>query len=135
MAQTGLERELGITLAAGGVVVREGKVLVIHRHRYDDWSLPKGKRDAGESLLETALREVREETGYSVKATGYLGAVSYEVSGIVKIVLYWRMEAGELVGNIDESEVSEVIWMGIREAAERLTYAGEKELLRNINEL
>lgn len=135
MAQTGLERELGITLAAGGVVVREGKVLVIHRHRYDDWSLPKGKRDAGESLLETALREVREETGYSVKATGYLGAVSYEVSGIVKIVLYWRMEAEELVGNIDESEVSEAVWMGIREAAERLTYAGERELLCKINEL
>ena len=49
--------------AAGGVVVRDGRVLLVHRPRYDDWSLPKGKLDPGESFEEAALREVEEETG------------------------------------------------------------------------
>ncbi|MFM9127621.1 MAG: NUDIX domain-containing protein, partial [Solirubrobacterales bacterium] len=48
--------------AAGGVILREGLVCVVHRGRYDDWSLPKGKLDVGESFEEAALREVREET-------------------------------------------------------------------------
>ena len=49
--------------AAGGVVVRDGKVLLVHRPRYDDWTLPKGKLDPGESFEDAALREVEEETG------------------------------------------------------------------------
>ena len=49
--------------AAGGVVVRDGQVALVHRPRYDDWTLPKGKLDPGESFEEAALREVEEETG------------------------------------------------------------------------
>ena len=63
--------------AAGGVVLRDGRVVVVHRPRYDDWSLPKGKLDAGEHALTAAVREVAEETGLGVRAgrrslrTGY----------------------------------------------------------------
>lgn len=132
---TELEKELGISLAAGGVVIREGRVLLVHRPRYDDWSLPKGKREPGEALLETACREVREETGYRVEVTGYLGAVSYPDRGVPKVVLYWRMtaEGGDEV--LDTSEVDCVEWVPIGEARDRLTYPNEKDLLHRIREM
>ena len=133
---TDIERELGISLAAGGVVVREGWVLLVHRPRYGDWSFPKGKREVGERLEETAEREVREETGYGVRVGEYLGAVSYEVGGEPKVVLYWGMEVtGGGDGEIDKGEVDEVAWVELGEAAGRLTYSGEREMLSRINEM
>ena len=68
-------------LAAGGVVLRDGRVLVVHRLRYDDWSLPKGKLEAGESFEQAALREVYEETGYTCTLGGSIGSTSYESRG------------------------------------------------------
>ena len=134
--RTKLEEELDVELAAGGVVLREGKVLVVQRPRYGDWSLPKGKREAGESLRETALREVREETGYQVEAGKFVGATSYAVEGRPKLVMFWRMEAaGNSEGKIDTSEVSRVEWWPITEATRKLTYASERDLLCRINEI
>lgn len=132
---TELEKELGISLAAGGVVIREGRVLLVHRPRYDDWSLPKGKRESGETLLETACREVWEETGHRVEVTGYVGAVSYPDRGGPKVVLYWQMRAVQSDELTDTSEVDCVEWVPIGEAADRLTYWNEKDLLRRINEM
>src|SRR5262245_30556455 len=85
-----------VIAAAGGVVVRdtaEGPlVAVIFRARYGaEWALPKGKRQDGETWQQTALREVREETGFDAVITGVAGATAYLADGTPKLVLYWRM--------------------------------------------
>src|ERR671915_2359890 len=93
--------------AAGGVVVRDGKVLLVHRPRYDDWTLPKGKLDPGESFEDAALREVEEETGVRCRLVRELPPTRYEVGGHPKIVRYWQMEPeaeGEFVPNEETDE-------------------------------
>ena len=67
--------------AAGGVVVRDGEVVVVHRPRYEDWTLPKGKLDPGETLEEAALREVEEETGLRCRLVRELPPVAYRDRG------------------------------------------------------
>ena len=81
--------------AAGGLVVRDGEVLVVHRPRYSDWSLPKGKLDPGESWEEAALREVEEEAGVRGRLVRELPAVTYDHKGRPKRVRYWLMELAE----------------------------------------
>ena len=103
-------------------------IAVVHRNRYDDWTLPKGKLKKDESWEQAALREVKEETGYDARILGFAGSVSYEVNGRPKIVRYWHMIAeGEPV-ELDD-EVDELVWLPIEEAIERLQYPLEKSLL------
>src|SRR4051794_24418598 len=80
--------------AAGGLVVRDdGRIAVIHRPRYDDWSLPKGKLDAGESFEQGALREVWEETGVHGRIVAELAPTSYvDRKGRDKVVRWYRMD-------------------------------------------
>ncbi len=122
--------------AAGGVVVRgpEGQreVCVVHRPRYDDWSLPKGKLDAGETFEEAALREVEEETGLRGSLVRELPSTRYrDNKNRPKIVRYWVMEAegGEFEPN---DEVDELRWLPLDEAAETLTYERDRELLAGL---
>ena len=81
------------TLAAGAVIWRgspqDPEIALIHRPHYDDWSLPKGKVDPGESLPTTAAREILEETGFSVRLGKLIGKVTYPVQGRTKVVYYW----------------------------------------------
>ncbi len=120
--------------AAGGLLWREGEkgreLALVYRKRYGDWSLPKGKSDKGESLEETALREVEEETGCQVRMGGFLKCVIYEVKGRQKEVHYWEMEFVSEGGPLDEDEVAELVWLKPQEALERMTYETEKEILR-----
>jgi 8-oxo-dGTP diphosphatase len=121
--------------AAGGVLVaREGegstRVAVIHRPKYMDWSLPKGKLEPGEGWLEAALREVEEETGYRCEASTELPSVSYlDRKARRKLVRYWLMEpvAGEFEPH---GEVDELRWLGREEAEGLLTYPHDRELVR-----
>ncbi|WP_372910457.1 NUDIX hydrolase [Salinigranum sp.] len=125
-----------MVFAAGGLLWRtdaagrdEPRLAVVHRPRYDDWSLPKGKLEPGELLPETAVREVEEETGFAVRREGFAGRYQYEVAAGPKSVFVWRMHAVADRGRPDD-EVDELAWLRVDEALDRLTYALERDLLR-----
>ena len=127
------EREPDVS-AAGGVVVRRGRglrrrVAVIHRPKYMDWSLPKGKLEKGESFKQAALREVEEETGFRCEARSELPSVSYlDRKARAKFVRYWLMEP--LEGSFEpHGEVDELRWATRREAGKLLTYDHDRELV------
>jgi 8-oxo-dGTP diphosphatase len=118
--------------AAGGVLWRSGpqgaEFAVIHRPKYDDWTLPKGKLDPGEDHEEAALREVAEETGYRAELGGRLGDVHYEAKGSPKRVRYWGMRAldGRFRAN---SEVDDMRWLPVDRARALLTYERDRDVL------
>jgi 8-oxo-dGTP diphosphatase len=119
--------------AAGGVIVRRADggvvVAVVHRPKYDDWTLPKGKLDPGEGFEQAALREVEEETGLVCRLGREVGAVEYnDRHGRPKLVRYWLMTpvAGRFRPN---REVDELRWLPAKEAAELLTYEHDRELV------
>jgi 8-oxo-(d)GTP phosphatase len=122
-------------LAAGAVLWRSNgdealpEVAVIHRPRYDDWSLPKGKVFPGETEPVTAVREVHEETGYTSQLGRRLAAVSYPVEQGIKKVRYWaaRRIDGDFTPN---AEVDELIWLPVADALKRLGYPHDRKVLR-----
>jgi 8-oxo-dGTP pyrophosphatase MutT (NUDIX family) len=119
--------------AAGGVVWRRAgdgvEIAVVHRPKYDDWSLPKGKLDPGEGFEDAALREVEEETGFRCELGPHLGDAHYEDNkGRPKIVRYWAMgnHQGEFKAN---DEVDELRWVPIAEAKAMLSYDFDRDLI------
>jgi 8-oxo-dGTP diphosphatase len=122
-------------LAAGGVVVRDdGRIAVIHRPRYDDWSLPKGKLDPGESFEDGAVREVLEETGVRGRITGELESTSYaDRKGREKLVRWYRMELdGDPSDFAANDEVDELRWLTPGEAGALLTYERDRALVQTL---
>ena len=122
-------------MAAGAAVWRRTpsgtvEILVAHRPRYDDWSLPKGKCDVGETLLACARREVFEETGLTCEVGPELADVRYrDRKDRSKLVRYWAMEAvsATFVAN---DEVDEIRWLAFPAAVAQLTYAHDRPVLR-----
>jgi 8-oxo-dGTP diphosphatase len=124
--------------ASGGVVWRLSgdnvEILLIHRDRYSDWTLPKGKLDKGESDLEAALREVQEETGMVCKPGVSIGTMRYGLSsGKIKRVHYWSMEAvdGAFTPN---NEVDEIVWAPPAAAGRILSYPRDRDLVASLQE-
>jgi 8-oxo-dGTP diphosphatase len=122
-------------LAAGGVLWRPGhresavEVAVIHRPRYDDWSLPKGKVDPGETEPVTAVREVFEETGHHVQLGRRIASVSYPIEQRTKKVQYWsaRSLGGSFAPN---NEVDDLIWLSAAAAIKKVSYPYDRKILR-----
>ncbi len=122
--------------AAGGLVVRPGaagrEVALVHRPRYDDWSLPKGKVDPGETDEDCARREVEEETGLRCRLGRELPSTRYvDRKGRSKQVRYWQMEVegGAFVAN---DEVDELRWLAPAEALALLSYDHDRALVAGV---
>ena len=127
----------GRVKAAGGVVVREGEggreVAVVHRPRYDDWSLPKGKLERGESFADAALREVAEEIGLRCRLVAELQSNSYtDHRGRPKKVRWWLMEpeAGDPLPR--HPEVDELRWLPLEQAIALVDYEHDRVLLAGV---
>jgi 8-oxo-dGTP diphosphatase len=126
--------------AAGGVVWRRAddgtiEVLLVHRPRYDDWSLPKGKLDPGETDEGAALREVEEETGLRCRLGAELVGTSYvDGKGRPKTVRYWAMEpeGGDFTPS---DEVDELLWLPVEQALGRMTYRRDDIVLEDFARL
>jgi len=113
------------------VVVREGRLAVVHRPRYDDWSLPKGKLDPGETWEGCALREVEEETGLRCALGEPLRAIHYtDRRSRPKEVRYWRMAVEEDTGFTPGDETDELRWLTPEEAEGLLSYDHDRALVR-----
>jgi 8-oxo-dGTP pyrophosphatase MutT (NUDIX family)/phosphohistidine phosphatase SixA len=133
MADAGADDEIR---AAGCVVWRPAAaghdVALVHRSRYDDWSLPKGKREPGEHVLETAVREVAEETGIAVVLGRRLRSTHYRTGGRPKVVDYWAARpavAGPLADFVPNDEVDLLEWLPVPAARARLSYAHDADVL------
>ena len=127
-------------IAAGALIwrVRNSKIelLIIHRPRYDDWSWPKGKQDAGETIPETAIREISEEVQLRVHLGVPLGTTRYKVNGKTKDVFYWaaQLPAGQKP-RADKDEVDDIQWVSIKKARTMLTNPSDLQPLEAFENL
>src|SRR3954462_3395796 len=134
-----VEPEQAEVKAAGGVVWRRAAdtiaIAVAHRPRYDDWSLPKGKLDKGESWEEGALREGWEGTGRRCRLGEELEPVNYEDrKGRDKVVRYWLMEPEDDTDFVPNDEVDQLRWLAPPEALALLSYPHDRELVQSAAE-
>jgi 8-oxo-(d)GTP phosphatase len=117
------------------VVTREDsrrgtEVVIIHRKRYDDWTLPKGKVEAGEPVPVCAIREVQEETGVTIRLSVPLDSITYEAGNAgLKKVDYWGGIVLDSVRRAPDAEVDVVSWLPVRAALSRLTYSHDHFLV------
>jgi 8-oxo-dGTP diphosphatase len=125
-----------VVRAAGGIVVRGRpdalEVVLVHRPKYDDWTLPKGKARRGETDEECALREVEEETGLRCELLDEVGSTSYrDSSGRPKVARFWLMHpiGGELRG---DNEVDDARWLPFDDALGLLSYERDRDVLRSL---
>jgi 8-oxo-dGTP diphosphatase len=113
--------------AAGGLVIRDGRVLLVHRPKYDDWSFPKGKLEKGESWEDAAVREVEEETALRCELGAYVGSTHYEYREKQKEVRYYLMTPADEPHA--QNEVDDVRWATFEEAVALLSYDHDRQLL------
>ena len=130
--------EAGEVRAAGGVVTRVGddggvEVLLVHRGAYDDWTLPKGKAEAGESDEACAVREVEEETGLRCRLGRELPTVRWrDRFDRPKASRYWLLEVADDAPAQPQNEIDAVEWLPLDAAIAKLTYPRDAEVLRAV---
>jgi 8-oxo-dGTP diphosphatase len=125
-------------MAAGGIVLRREQpplIAVVRLRKRDEWVLPKGKLDEGETPRAAAKREVLEETGHSVTVHEFLGTLVYDSGGRSKVVHYWRMEASGTQTRELMSDIRAVDWLPLEAAIARLSRASERTFLENVGPL
>jgi 8-oxo-dGTP diphosphatase len=122
--------------AAGGILWKQttsgSRIALVHRPRYNDWTLPKGKLKPGEDWLAAALREVEEETGCIAEPVSFAGTIRYAIRNRPKEVRYWHMKLikeGEFLPN---DEIDRFSWLSIERAIELLNYERERDLLKSL---
>ncbi|HLQ60615.1 MAG TPA: NUDIX hydrolase [Candidatus Acidoferrales bacterium] len=127
-------RKVEVVTAAGGLICRSGpdgdlEVALIHRPDYDDWTLPKGKIDPGETPEQAAVREVEEETGLRCEVLRPAGCILYiDRRGRDKVVCYWVMRPRG--GRFRPSpEVDRLRWLSQKQAVRQLSYQHDQALL------
>jgi 8-oxo-dGTP diphosphatase len=118
--------------AAGGLVVRDGQVLLVHRPKYDDWTFPKGKLEDGESWEDAALREVEEETSLRCELGAYVGSTHYAYRDKPKEVRYYLLTSPDEPHA--QNEVDGVRWATFDEALEYLSYEHDRVLLQQVSD-
>jgi 8-oxo-dGTP diphosphatase len=132
---------MSVVRAAGGVITRvgpegEAEILLVHRPRYDDWSLPKGKAEPGESDEECALREVEEETGLVCDLGPEVAVTEYEDSaGRPKRVRYFQLMPQDGAEPAAQNEVDAVRWLTRQGALETLSYERDRKLVSGLPSL
>jgi 8-oxo-dGTP diphosphatase len=126
---------LELIRAAGAVLWRDVdgeafEIALVHRPQYDDWSLPKGKLERGESPITAARREVFEETGYISNFGPSLGSIEYTYDSALKEVYYWSAEAhSEQTGSLPMEEVDQVEWLNPQDAVRKATNETDREII------
>lgn len=126
--------------AAGALLWRQNaageiEVALVHRPRYDDWSLPKGKIDGDETALACAYREVVEETGIKARFTRQLGSVEYEDHDTKKRVKYWVAQALGAPEFEPNDEVDQLRWLSPTDSLELATHQSNKEMIERFLEI
>ncbi len=120
--------------AAGGIVYRKGEqgieIVLVHRPKYDDWSLPKGKLERDERWQDAAVREVVEETQCQVRIGEFGGLILYQPNRTLKVTLFWLMEWVDEVPFTSNPEVDAIVWLPVADAIKRLDHVDEKNLVR-----
>jgi len=130
--------QTGVVRAAGGVVTRVGasghsEILLVHRPKYDDWTLPKGKAEPGESDEACALREVEEETGLACELGEEVAVVEYEdAAGRPKRVVYFAMTPHDGADTSAQHEVDAVRWLEREPALEALSYERDRGVVKRL---
>ena len=126
--------------AAGALLWRQNaageiEIALVHRPRYDDWSLPKGKIDSNETPLACAYREVFEETGIKARFTRQLGSVEYEDNGTLKRVKYWVAQAVGASDFLPNEEVDQLQWFTPQGAISMATHESDREMVERFLEI
>ena len=122
-------------VAAGGIVLRQAGtplVAVVRLRKRNEWVLPKGRLDRGETPRAAAEREVMEETGHAVAVHEFLGTLVYEARSGSRVVHYWRMEADDVPVRTLTRDVRAVDWLPLGKAVERLSRGHERAFLENV---
>ena len=127
-------------IAAGSVIWRkvngEVQIALVHRPRYDDWSLPKGKQDPGESTIACAYRETLEETNLKVNFGPYIGDIEYFVADGLKQVFYWSARLADDSPEFHPNdEVDALEWYSINDAVEKVTRDSDREIIEKFNDV
>ncbi len=121
-------------IAAGSVIWRKRdnqiQIALVHRPRYDDWSLPKGKQDPGESLIACAYRETLEETNLKVSFGPYIGDIEYFVAEGLKKVYYWSARLADDSPEFHPNEEVDLLeWHSLQDAIEKSTRDSDREII------
>lgn len=131
-------KKLPVT-AAGGVVWKKWgaseRIAIVYRNRYEDWTLPKGKCNPGESIADAAVREVQEEIGHEVRLKKPIARTHHSYDRFRKTTHFFQMSAQRQRFPIDRSEVVKVRWVSPKEAIRRIKYDDQQKVISKAIEM